>query len=245
MKELMESWKSYYNRLSEGQTLGESLIDEENFPEQQPGQGDPKHYAEMAADQEMMQAVFLDLQEGEDNENYLSMIREDRWESPNPQKFLESLNSSARQGFLTSYTVEDLAKMQLFKLPGASIGFAIKDGDDIVSVHNNEGVGGLASELITAAVRNGGKKLDHFDGFLTGLYQKNRFGKIVGTDAWNDMYAPKQWEYKPVNIFDPSTSIYARELQKYKSVEEYPDELKAKIRAYKEGKPDVVYRVLG
>lgn len=245
MKEILEGWRAHYKRLAMQNMLAENLVEKYVLPEQKPGGGNSEEYAKRASDHEMMKSVFLDLREGESNETALQMIQNDEWEEPNPQRFFESLNSSKRQGYLTAYSLEDLAKMKLFKLKDLNIGFALKDGDDIVSVHNNEGVGGLGKALVAAAVKHGGRKLDHFDGFLTGLYEKSGFGKIVGTDAWNDMYAPDEWEYEPVNIFDPRTSIHAKELRKYDTIEEVPDELKAKIRAYEEGKPDIVYRVMG
>ena len=36
-----------------------------------------------------------------------------------------------------------------------------------------------------------------------------------------------------------------KELAKYDNIEDVPDELKAKIRSYEEGRPDVVFRELG
>jgi hypothetical protein len=96
-----------------------------------------------------------------------------------------------------------------------------------------------------AAIRNGGSKLDHFDGFLTGFYDSNGFSKIVGSDGWNDEYAPDGWEYEPVNIWDPNTSVYSRELNKHQRMDEVPRELKEKIQSYKAGRPDIIYRVRG
>lgn len=243
---ILENWKIYYKRLAAQQVLAETLMDGEAVPEQEPGEGSSESYAEMLSDQEMMRAVFFDLQEGaEDSVSLVSMIRDDQWEQADPRRFHESLTTSTRGGFLTPYSVESFAGMKLFKLEGYNIGFAVKSDGDVVSVHNNSGVGGVGSELMQATIRNGGAKLDHFDGFLTGLYVKNGFSKVLGSDSWNDAYAPQDWKYEPVNIFDPRTSIHAKELATYDTIEQMPAAMKAKIKSYEAGKPDIVYRGRG
>lgn len=246
MKEILETWKAHYKRLAAQNILGEGLVEPDNFPKQKPGGGDPDTYSRLACDQGLMANVVMSLQEGDDNESILSMINNDEWEEQNPESFKQSLESGKRSEYLTYYTVEELSKMRLFKLKGHNVGYAIKDNEgDIVSVHNNSGVGGLGVALIESAKRNGGKKLDHFDGFLTGFYKKNGFAKVTKAWAWDDQYAPENWKYEPVNIFDPRKSIHAKELAKYDNIEDVPDELKAKIRSYEEGRPDVVFRELG
>lgn len=244
MKQIMNKWRAHYKRLAAQNILAESFVEEEEMPLQEPGSGSPEDYLRMAAEQEMMANVFAIGEDG-DNDSVLGMIRADEWEEQNPQGFMDSLNSGKRGGFLTPYSQKDLAGMRLFKLKDHNLGFAIKEDGDIVSVHNNSGVGGIGRDMMSAAIRNGGQKLDHFDGFLTGFYRKNGFGKVADAWAWNDKYAPSNWKYEAVNIFDPRTSIYADELKKYKSVEEMPDDLKAKIGAYESGRPDVVFRQLG
>lgn len=244
MKKIMESWRSHYKRLAAQNILAESIVDKEELPLQEPGEGSAENYSILAAEHDMMADVFA-LGEGDDNTSVLEMIRTDQWEESNAKRFLESLSAGTRGGFLTPYSEKDLAAMKLFKLEDHNLGFAIKPDGDIVSVHNNSGLGGVGNEMMSAAVRNGGKKLDHFDGFLTGFYNKNGFGKVTDAWAWNDKYAPENWKYEPVNIFDPRTSIYANEIKKYNSIEEMPDDLRAKIRAYESGRPDVVFRQLG
>ena len=244
MKKIMESWRSHYKRLAAQNILAESIVEKEEFPPQEGGNGSSEAYSVLSAEQDMMADVFA-IGEGDDNGSALEMIRSDEWEEKDAQRFLDSLNAGKRGGFLTPYSESDLAKMNLFKLKDHNLGFAIKDDGDIVSVHNNSGLGGIGNEMMSAAVRNGGKKLDHFDGFLTGFYKKNGFGKVTDAWAWNDKYAPENWKYEPVNIFDPRTSIHADEIKKYNSVEDMPDDLKAKIRAYESGRPDVVFRQLG
>ncbi len=174
------------------------------------------------------------------NQSLVELITNNEFDVNSPE-FSKSLKSGKRGEFLTDYTADEYGKMKTYKVKGYNVGFAIKSDGDIVSVHNNSGIGGVGSVLIQAAKSMGGTKLDHFDGFLTGLYSKNGF-KVVGSDEWNDDYAPNDWEYQPVDIFNPQFSIYADELKKYSDISQVPNELKRKIELYKNGKPDIVYR---
>lgn len=104
------------------------------------------------------------------------MIRHDRWEKITPEQFSASLRKSKHASMLTAYSPAELAKMKLFKLQGRDIGFALKNTDgafnEIVAVHNNEPtVRGIGKELMNAAIRHGGTRLDHFDSpHLSGIY---------------------------------------------------------------------------
>jgi len=102
-------------------------------------------------------------------------IKDDRW-THSPEEFLASLSKSRRPEYLTQYSLGELAAMDLYKLEGFDIGFAISSDGDIVAVHNNEpDVKGIGDELIQAAIRKGGYKLDHFDGPLSDYYERNGF----------------------------------------------------------------------
>ena len=102
-------------------------------------------------------------------------IENNEYES-DPIEFYKSLKQSKHPLMLTDYTVDDLSKMRLFKLKGYNIGFALKGGNEIVAVHNNEkGIKEIGFILMQSAIRNGGIYLNHFDGFLTNLYSKLGF----------------------------------------------------------------------
>lgn len=87
------------------------------------------------------------------------------------------------------------------------------------------------------AIIKGGKKLDHFDGFLTGFYKSLGFD-LKNNDQFLDEYAPESWDYKKIDINNPKLSIYADEL------EVNDKEFNLAKERYSVGKPDVVYRVL-
>jgi len=115
-----------------------------------------------------------------EREQVVNIIRNDQWEDVTPDQFRKSLSSSKHKEMLSDYNTSELAKMKLFKVPGFDIGFALKDhGDEpfteIVAVHNNSPIRGIGDDLVQAAVRNGGKYLDHFEGMLDKLYSRNGF----------------------------------------------------------------------
>ena len=185
-------------------------------------------------------------------------------ENPNEEVvkgFYISLYGGPRAGFLTYYSLDELRMMDLHKLKGHNAGFAIKDGDDIVSVHNNSALSGLANKFMNVAKEVGGMRLDHFDGFLSGLYRKHGFTNVYDIYQWDEQYAPKEWNFEKVNVMDPSTSVYAEALAKhaYEDPSALPNDLvnvqaegsldlkinpNLKYNSYRYGRPDVIMRKL-
>ena len=133
---------------------------------------------------------------------------------------------------------------------------SLKDGNDIVSVHNNSSLKGLGSEFMRKAKESGGTKLDHFDGFLSGLYRRYGFTDVYEVYQWNEEYKPTGWTYDAVDIFNPKTSIYAYAIEEVANVGREV-EVKAednfevkiipanKVNQYRYGRPDVIMRKLG
>jgi hypothetical protein len=177
------------------------------------------------------------------------------------QAFYDSLFAGGRTGFLSPYSIDNLAAMDLYLLDGHSAGFAIKDGDDIVSVHNNSDLRGLGRELIRKAMESGGRRLDHFDGFLSGLYRKYGFTDVYEIYQWSEEHRPAEWNYDPIEITNFATSVYADAIDKliYKNPETLPNEEveviaedeygieinpNLKYNSYKYGRPDVIFRKL-
>lgn len=113
--------------------------------------------------------------------------------------FVNNLRQSKRSSFLTQYTPDDFKNngVKTFQVRDYPIGYALKkdaDGVDIISVHNNSGVGGIGDALIQSAVKHGGTKLDHFHGYLSDFYTRNGFEEY-DRYKWDDQYAPKDWDY--------------------------------------------------
>jgi len=112
-----------------------------------------------------------------------------------PEVFYESFLKAKHPKMLTRYSLEDFRKMLTFKLIGYNIGFALKPFMDkgyseIVAVHNAElDVKGVGPALMDAAISLGGRYLDHYDGFLSGLYSHAGFIEYK-RDAYDPMYDP-------------------------------------------------------
>ena len=235
MKKIFENWKKF---LVEAVSF-EEIMDEASF------------------NTLTAMAVFSDesINEQQGNFEYEFSLRS----SPNSdviKRFSESLYTGKRSAFLSYYSEEELAAMDLYLLVGQNAGFAIKDGNDIVSVHNNSPLKGLGSEFMRKAKEVGGTKLDHFDGFLSGLYRKYGFTDVYEVYQWNEEYKPTGWTYDTVDIFNPKTSIYAYAIEEVANVGREV-EVKAednfevkiipanKVNQYRYGRPDVIMRKLG
>ena len=171
----------------------------------------------------------------ESKDSIINLIKDGQFIN-DTNKFYKSFNKSDKISFLTPYKIEDLKEFNCYKLKGYNIGFAIKPDGDIILVHNNESVGGIGEILINKSVEFGGTHLDHFDGYLTGFYKKCGF-KLDSNDIFNDKWAPKQWEYQSINVWDEKVSIYPTELKAT------PGEIKKAEIRYESGRPDIVYRV--
>jgi hypothetical protein len=170
-------------------------------------------------------------------EDFTLKVSTQQWDN-NPENFYKSFMSSKKLGYLTPYSLEDLKEFSLYKVKDYNIGFAIKKDGDIILVHNNEPtIKGIGKFLLNKAMIKGGKKLDHFDGFLTGFYKSLGFN-LNSNDEFLDEYAPESWDYKKVDINNPKLSIYPNELKVN------DNEFNLAKERYLLGKPDVVYREL-
>jgi|TARA_R110000822_G_scaffold302401_2_gene426586 hypothetical protein len=233
--------------------------------ESQSGTGE---FTEVAFNTMMATSVFMDGSLDEDQGEKTSHELEISLPSnPNQEvinRFYESLYSGPRSGFLSYYSKEELAVMHLYLVKGINAGFALKGGNDIVSVHNNSGIRGLGKFFMAEAKERGGTMLDHFDGFLSGLYRKNGFTNVYEVYQWSEQYKPKQWTYDNVDIYNPETSIYSVAMNELKAASKNPqdsllneeieitaeDGFKIKINPnlknnqYLYGRPDVIMRRL-
>ena len=246
MKLLLENWREH---------LKEILDPSENVLSAHPGVAKETMANTLSAEDAFKEDAEA-LMEGEELPDPELEFETSLISSPNEEvikRFYESLNSGKRSGFLTYYVEEDLRNMNLYLVKDHSAGFAIKSDGDIVSVHNNSSLKGLANKFLSAAKGAGGSKLDHFDGFLSGLYRKHGFGDVYEVYQWDEEYRPKEWTYDSIDIHNEKTSIYAQAVEKnynvgrnlilsaengYK-IEAAPAD---KINQYRHGRPDVVFR---
>jgi hypothetical protein len=117
-----------------------------------------------------------------------------------PENFAKAINQAKEsQGSagasLNPYSPEDYAKMRTFLISDGTAGFAIKDGE-IVSVfkHADSPHSNVAKSLLDVAVKEGGNRLDAFDGQLPKIYSKSGF-KAVARLPWDDAHAPDGWDF--------------------------------------------------
>lgn len=181
----------------------------------------------------LMHEVFADYDEQ-------NLISENDYDIINVdvEAFTKSLKASKRGAFLSDYSDDEFSKFKLYLIDGHNAGFALKSDGDIVSVHNNSKLKGLGKFLILNAIKLGGKKLDHFDGFLTNFYSSLGF-KPYKILEWDDQYAPLKWKFEEVDI---TKSIY-KNLEVGDSIfgVKFDDK---KIKQYKSGRPDVIFQKL-
>lgn len=142
-----------------------------------------------------------------ESEKVVNLIMADDWDR-SPKDFYESYSKSKHPLMLSPYTIEDFAEMKTFKVPNHDIGFALKkwkDGtySEIVAVHNNDSrVRGIGKLLVKAAVKMGGKYLDHFDGMLSKLYGDEGFEEYERY-PYDPQYDPEEsfkQKYGPVDV---------------------------------------------
>ncbi len=98
--------------------------------------------------------------------------------------------------FLSDYTSVDYDSMQAicYLADTNDAGYVIKPDGDIISVFSLPGAG-KGEQAIQSAIENGGTKLDCMNGFLVEFYGDQGFEEYDRM-AWNDDYAPKNWDYK-------------------------------------------------
>lgn len=186
----------------------------------------------------------LKMTEGDADERsaILNAINSNKFEVNNFENFYRSYSKHNTHGSsLSGYSATDFQRMRTYKVVDADAGFAITSGDDIVSVHNNTGVGNIGDVLVKAAIRAGGTRLDHYDGFLTGFYRRLGF-RVRSVVQWNDDFVRADWPYEPIDIEDDDRSVYAKEWKR--GPQRGTAEWDEKAKQYRDGEPDVIYRKL-
>ena len=105
--------------------------------------------------------------------------------------------------FVTTYTAAEYEEMKAKTYLSASgkSGFVLKPDGDIISVFSapssGEGYGAMLE-----AIRQGGTKLDCFDGFLADEFYPDFGFKEYDTLAWDAKYAPAGWDNGKFNTPD-------------------------------------------
>lgn len=98
-------------------------------------------------------------------------------------------------GTVDVHTPEEYENCRMFLTEDGEVGFAIAEGDELVSVFSYEGKH-AGNAVVAKAVELGARRLDCYDieYMLPGLYGRHGFKPIAYVD-WNDDYAPDGWDY--------------------------------------------------
>jgi len=97
---------------------------------------------------------------------------------------------------------EDYTHMHTFATPDGKAGFALDD-DNIVSLfkHPDSSARKIGLSALALATQLGGRRLDAFDTELPHIYSNGGF-RAVARLAWNDAYAPPNWDYKKFGAYN-------------------------------------------
>ena len=174
--------------------------------------------------------------------------------------FYNGLKNNKSSEFLSDLSPENLRKNFLLMTEEADGGMASTVRGHMGSGWNNSSRKGILKKLMNHCRDNyGGKSGDHFDGGLGGYYKSLGLTQVYKISFWDDKYAPSTWRYRPVDIFNPKKSVYAKAFEAFdnSNPESVPNKTMTlivesgfvvecnpyeKMIQYANGMPDVIYR---
>jgi hypothetical protein len=175
------------------------------------------------------------------------------------QIFYDGLSQNSNSEYLTMYSVEKLSQMYLVMPEDKTAGMGCDVNGHMGSGWNNGTRRGVLKKLMDyARMKFGGRSGDHFDGGLGGYYASLGLTEVYEILEWDPQYAPSDWNYKPIDVFNQKKSVYAPAMVSYQqnpmSAPDQKMELIVesgysivtnpyqKIVQYSNGAPDVIYR---
>ena len=171
--------------------------------------------------------------------------------------FYHGLKSNEASEYLSDLSPENLKLNFLLMTGEMDGGMACSTEGHMGSGWNNSPRKNILKKIMGHARDNyGGKSGDHFDGGLGGYYKSLGLVEVYKISFWDDEYAPDNWPYKPVDIFNPKKSVYGEAFKNFKrgSVPNQTMQVAAeggfpvtinpyeKMVQYANGMPDVIYR---
>jgi hypothetical protein len=123
--------------------------------------------------------------------------------------------------------------MKLFLVSNGIGGIAVKNDGDVVSVFKNPKIAkeynlkNIVGKLLFVALKNGGKKLDCYDGVLPDVYIKHGFVP-VSKIKFNDGFASEKWNYErdgrpDIIFFKHNGDSIDKILNEHKDYKKYKD----------------------
>ena len=120
-----------------------------------------------------------------------------KYKAIDSKKFFEIKNQmpDSLAVFLSDYNADEYNEMgaTCYLSEDGKSGYAIKPDGDLISVFSLPGAKQGAA-AVKSAIKNGAKMLDCIGGFLSIYYRKFGFVEYKRI-AWDDQYAPKNWDY--------------------------------------------------
>lgn len=115
---------------------------------------------------------------------------------------LDAKNSNKYGASVQDYDVSEYAKMRLFITDNGGAGFALKDGDELVSVFRGDtSLKGVADHMVHLSIQQGARRADAFDTVLPHIYGDHGF-VVVARTPWNDEFSPPGWNKKTFSAFN-------------------------------------------
>lgn len=123
------------------------------------------------------------------------------------------------------HEVDEYRDWDLYLSENGRAGFAIKDGDELVSVFSYRGEG-AGDSMVQSAVDNGARRLDCYDIHegLPSLYGRHGF-KPIARVKFDRRYADKDWNYQLFDEPDVVAMAVTDNPPKKPSYMEYDDAL--------------------
>ena len=136
-----------------------------------------------------------------------------------PAAFIAARDKSSRMAFMSPLKPDDLKDHKLFMSADGKVGVAVDKDGDIQNVFNNKGPRGAGAYAVAEAIKQGGRMLDAYSGYLPEFYRQFGFEE-TGRMAFNPEFAhdPELSKNKPDVVFmawkgygkDDEESVIAR-----------------------------------
>ena len=114
--------------------------------------------------------------------------------SPSPSEFIMARDKSTRQQYLSPIKPNDLTDHTLLTTQDKKVGAAIDPKGDLQNVFNNGGPKGAAADVVVAAIGDGARTLDCYDGRLPVYY--HQFGFVETGRMKFDPAQAHGWDVK-------------------------------------------------
>jgi hypothetical protein len=127
-------------------------------------------------------------------------------------KFLKSVEAAKAShpagAQVTAKTLKEYEGMRLFLTEDGKSGMAL-DGDTIVSLfnHRNSKNRAVSTSLILNAIEQGGRRLDNYDTYLTGIYEDLGF-QVTERYPWDPAQKPKDWDFEAMKKWNNGKPDY-------------------------------------